>query len=127
MLKYDNEHHNPPAPVAWVSLINLETGSSVNDVPMLIDSGADVTLLPINAVRELGLEIDTGKGYEVEGFDGTRSTAPVVLATLVLGSFRFKGQYLVDDRSIGVLGRNILNAFVLELNGPRLVIDIRRT
>src|SRR5262249_56398454 len=42
---YDGQF-NPPAPVARVSLRVHANGKIVTDVPMLIDSGADVTLLP---------------------------------------------------------------------------------
>jgi predicted aspartyl protease len=40
------------------------------DVPMLIDTGADATLLPISAVQKIGVEIETDSGFEVETFDG---------------------------------------------------------
>ncbi len=31
------------------------------------------------------------------------------------------------DRSIGILGRNILNSVIVELNGPSLVWSMRRS
>jgi len=35
--------------------------------------------------------------------------------------YTFRGDYLVDDVAVGVLGRNILNALVVILDGPRLI------
>jgi hypothetical protein len=50
MPKYNTEHFDPPAPVAYVTLRNPATGALLSDVPMLIDTGADTTLLPVYAV-----------------------------------------------------------------------------
>ena len=44
MLKYDANQFDPPAPVAHVTLRHPATGVSISDVPMLLDTGADVTL-----------------------------------------------------------------------------------
>lgn len=49
MPEYDAENFEPPAPVAYVTLRNPATGVLLSDVPMLIDTGADITLLPSNA------------------------------------------------------------------------------
>ena len=46
MPAYDGARFAPDAPVALVSIRNSETGKSESSVAMLIDSGADVTLLP---------------------------------------------------------------------------------
>jgi hypothetical protein len=45
MPEYDHENYNPPAPVAYVTLRNPATGEILSDVPMLIDTGSDTTLL----------------------------------------------------------------------------------
>jgi hypothetical protein len=128
MTRYDDVHHNPPAPLASVIVRNPETGAELSDVPMLIDSGADVTLLPAAVVKNLKLQIITGKGTELADFDGTvRRIAYPALAVMEIGGFRFKGQYLSGDSEIGVIGRNILNSIVLELNGPSLVWSMRRS
>ena len=46
MAAYDGAHFDPPAPVAVVTLRDAGTGRTVEDVVLLLDSGADVTLLP---------------------------------------------------------------------------------
>ncbi len=46
--------------------------------------------------------------------------AEVVQLELVYLSKRFKGQFLIIDQSLGVLGRNVLNAVAILLDGPRL-------
>jgi hypothetical protein len=51
MPAYDGVLFTPPAPVARVILRHSDTGASVADVPMLIDCGADVTLIPQDSFR----------------------------------------------------------------------------
>jgi hypothetical protein len=54
MPAYDASLFMPPAPVARVTLRHPETGARLPDVLMLMDSGADVTLIPRDAVSRLG-------------------------------------------------------------------------
>ena len=72
MPAYDDSRFDPPAPVARVCLRQPDGGQSLADVPMLIDSGADATLLPRSAVASLGIT-STGEQYQLVGFDGTSS------------------------------------------------------
>jgi hypothetical protein len=46
MPTYDDTFFDPPAPVVKVTLRNSNNAYTLSDVPMLIDSGADVTLIP---------------------------------------------------------------------------------
>ena len=58
MPTYDSNQFDPPAPLARVSLRVPEGEKAVTDVPMLIDSGADLTLIPEGSVADLKLELD---------------------------------------------------------------------
>jgi hypothetical protein len=120
MPAYDATHFNPPAPLALVTLRNPSTGVVVADVALLVDSGADVTLLPRQAVEELGISLATGRAYEIAGFDGNTSFVPAVNLEALFPKRLFKGQYLVIDEERGVLGRDVLNHIALMLDGPRL-------
>jgi predicted aspartyl protease len=57
MPNYDASHFDPPAPVARVTLRNPHNGATVSDVLLLLDTGADVTLLPRTAVERLGVPL----------------------------------------------------------------------
>ena len=46
MTVYDNARFDQPAPVAHVTSCNVETGAIVSDTVLLLDTGADITLLP---------------------------------------------------------------------------------
>ena len=117
MPAYDDEGFSPAAPVARVILRHPDTGVSLPDVLMLIDSGADATLLPRSAVVSLGL-IGTGERYEMAAFDGTINESEAVHAVLVFSGKTFQGRFLQVESEIGIIGRNILNRVRLLLDGP---------
>jgi hypothetical protein len=119
MPAYDGGRFSPPAPVASVVVRHSDAGSSVSDVPMLIDSGADVTLIPKSAIEALGL-VGAGQRYQLVSFDGTTSESEGVQADLVFLNRRFRGQYLSIEGEVGVLGRDVLNHLRLLLDGPLL-------
>jgi hypothetical protein len=94
------------------------SGTIVNDVPMLIDSGSDVSLIPNGAADKLDLEI--GSGYELEAFDGSRKMAQTIQADLIFLGRAFRGKYVIVDSNMGILGRDVLNHITLLLDGPQL-------
>jgi len=117
MPAYNEGLFSPPAPVVSATLRNPETGTT-RGVLLLIDSGADVTLLPRSAVDALGIQ---GSGtYELMGFDGATSFADAVRADLLFLNKTFKGQFLLVNQEVGILGRDVLNRVALLLDGPHL-------
>ncbi len=120
MPAYDAEFFAPPAPLARVTLRHPATGALLPDVPMLLDSGADVTLIPQASVDTLGATVNPGSGYELIGFDGARSVAQAVQLDLLFLGRAFKGRFLLIGHDSGILGRDILNHVTILLDGPRL-------
>ena len=127
MPAYDDRFFNPPAPLARVTLRNPEKGDALPDVPMLVDSGADVTLIPQQSVNLLGASVDPDAGYEVMSFDGRKSIAQVVNLDLVFLKRVFKGRFLVSNQEWGILGRDVLNHVSVVLDGPRLIWDEQKS
>lgn len=118
MPAYDAIRFAPAAPTALVTLCNAGSGIMVPDVPMLLDSGADVTLVPLQSVLQLDLSIDRSLSFELEGFDGRTSSAQAVELDLIFLQRTFRGRFLLIDQSIGILGRNVLNRLALLFDGP---------
>ncbi|MDP2976549.1 MAG: retropepsin-like aspartic protease, partial [Anaerolineales bacterium] len=116
--EFDAKSFDTPAPVAYVTLPHPATGASLSDVPMLMDTGADVTLLPRDVAEQLGIEPVAGRVYELQGFDGETKLAEVVRLELAFLGRKFTGQFLLIDQPFGIMGRNILNAVALLLDGP---------
>jgi hypothetical protein len=126
MPTYDAVRFLPPAPLAQVTLRNPETGTEAAAVPMLLDTGADVSLVPRVRVAQLGISLDPERCYELVGFDGTVSAAGVATLEMRLLARTFRGQFLLIDQEWGIIGRNILNMVVVLLDGPRSMWDIHR-
>ena len=116
MPAYDHALFNPPAPLAKVTLRHPSSGVTVSDVPMLLDTGADVSLLPQSSVERLGIGV-SGESYELVGFDGSVSVAPAVEVDLVFLRRAFKGRFLLIEQEWGLIGRDVLNHVSLLFDG----------
>jgi predicted aspartyl protease len=119
MPSYDVSQFDPPAPVARVKLRDPKTGATTPEALLLLDTGADVTLLPRTVAEQLGVPVLAGERYELMGFDGSTSFAPVVVLDLIFLKRAFRGRYLLTGEERGILGRDILNHVVLLLDGLR--------
>jgi hypothetical protein len=117
---YDASWFAPPAPLARVTLRNPETGTIWSEVPMLLDSGADVTLVPQAAVSLLAVTVVPDRRYELMDFEGNLSLAPIIRLELLFLRRTFRGQFLLIEQEWGILGRNVLNAVRLLFDGPHL-------
>jgi hypothetical protein len=116
MQAYDSARFDPPAPVALVTVKSERLGIVIHDVPMLLDTGADVSLLPRSHIAPL--VSPAARQYDLEAFDGTKSTAPAIAAELQFLGKSFRGQFLLIDNWHGILGRNVLNNLSLLFDGP---------
>ena len=119
MPDYEAALFDPPAPAARVVLRNPDAGTTVSDVLLLLDTGADITLLPHASVQALGVSPLANLRYELMGFDGSKSFASVVLIDMIFLNRVFRGRYLLTEDECGILGRDILNHVTLLLDGPR--------
>lgn len=119
MFSYDALHYDPPAPVAEVLLRKIDGESLVRNVVLLIDTGADTTLLPRVAVEHLGANPVTNLHCELQGFDGTRTLTQAVDLDMIFLNKIYRGRYLLIDGDRGILGRDILAHLVLLLDGPQ--------
>jgi hypothetical protein len=97
---YDAQRFSPPAPLAHVICKNLDTGAVLADVPMLLDTGADVSLLPQVVVNQLDLAAMPDRRYELVGFDGHVSTAPVVRTAIIFCGRNVPGTISADRAGV---------------------------
>jgi predicted aspartyl protease len=89
-------------------------------LPMLVDTGADCTLVPAPIVRRLGLpQIDV---IALVGVGGARSRATVHAAWVELGDIHLVAR-VVAFADEAILGRDVLNQAVVTLDGPGLVFS----
>lgn len=126
MPAYEAKTFHPPAPIATIALRDRISDNALSDVLMLIDTGADVTLIPHVAVQQLGVSVDAAQSYELMGFDGNISAARVVELDLTFLRRTFRGKLLIINQDVGILGRDILNHVPLVLDGPNLSWEEKR-
>ena len=125
MPSYDSKLFNPPAPLVLVSLRDSATGKIVTDVPMLLDTGADATLLPESFVSNLGTSPLQDVFFEIVGANNKSTFTQVVKLEMIFEGRTFRGQFLLIEQDWGIIGRNILNALPIIYDGPNLIWNIQ--
>lgn len=119
-LQYDATFE-PPAPVISVRISGPDGNDAVL-LPMLVDTGADCTIVPARLVA--GLALPTTSVVSVTGLGGAKVRATVHAAMIELGPICILAEVLaITDEPI--LGRDVLNQLVLELDGPKRRISVR--
>ena len=118
MPSFDTSSYDPPAPVAMVTLQRSGEGDLVGDVALLIDTGADMTLLPRWALARLGIAPQPNITYEIFDFEGGRSTAQAVDLDMIFLNKAFRGRYLLTNEQHGILGCDVLNTLRVLFDGP---------
>ena len=111
---------DPPAPVVPVRIAAV-AGDEAVLLPMLVDTGADCTLVPTSIVRRLGLP--SINVITLTGVGGASNRAMVHAASIEVGGLRLLAQ-VVAFADEAILGRDILNRTVMTLDGPGLAISI---
>lgn len=91
MPAYDGLLYSPPAPIAQVVLRQSTSETLTYRTDLLIDTGADVTLLPQASIEPLGLRPIPQLEYELIGFDGSKSVAESIELDLIFLGKVFRG------------------------------------
>jgi hypothetical protein len=114
----------PPAPFVYVTVRNPVTGAEQRDVPAQLDIAADRTVIPAFLAAVLALpQIGT---IAIGGVGGI--IQPMAAFPLEVAIHDLPVQIIEAVASAGeswvLLGRDVLNAHHLSLNGPRLIVEI---
>ena len=119
---YDS-NYVPPAPVVQVLLSNPVNPSSQMTFTALVDTGADITVVPDSVAAQLGL-VHQGD-ILVRGFNGASVLRPTFIVDIQIGRHWFDLVEVISAPTNElILGRNVLNLLDLRLNGPQLVLEI---
>ena len=121
--EYDTSYE-PSMPVATVTLIHPNQSNNLIEVTALVDSGADGTLLPIAILNQINAPL-IGDGY-MRGVLGTSEPVDIYLIQMQIGLYYAGGVRVVamSDSNEAILGRDVLNHFVVTLNGLASMVEI---
>jgi predicted aspartyl protease len=116
--------YEPPAPVFEIIIRKTGQKSTQVELSALVDSGADATMVPIDALHKVGARyVET---RQMRGVTGV--TYPVDLYSLIvqIGSQTIPPIRAIAATSEGdtIVGRDILNQLVVTLNGPANVTEV---
>lgn len=115
---YRADGFDPPAPFAWTT-VRGRTGLRQSDVPFLIDTGSDLSVIPRSAALAVDAPVFPSK-TGLQFFDGSRVESEAADLTIELLRFTFSGLFVVSDETYGVIGRDILNNLTVTFDGPNL-------
>jgi hypothetical protein len=119
----------PAIPILTVQVFQARNLRSLRfDCPSIIDTGSDCTLLPLSVLMK-------AKGQPIQGMRripvcGMAVMGIPVMVGLVFGSYELSKVcvYGVSDEEIGdwgLIGRDILNRFKVEFDGPKMQFEIK--
>lgn len=115
-IRYD-ANHDPAALVLLADLTSVVRRQPRVTVPALIDTGADVTAIPVTAVRRLRLYA-VGR-IEVEDIHARVETVELYTVQLAITDLPVREMEVVPtEQPFIILGRDWLESYYLLLNGP---------
>lgn len=125
MIPYD-QGFAPPAPVLPVDISIVDRPDRRTTVPALLDTAADITVLPDTLVDQL--ELAPVAETMVEGFEEQPKRAFVyVVAVHVVGTRLYPARVVTHSAEYALLGRNVLNNLFVRLEGPDLQFGVEAT
>lgn len=110
----------PPAPILPVRVGRPGSRPAVL-LAALVDTGADLSVLPGGLPGRLGLPI-IGR-LTVAGVDGLPRPLPVYAAEIAVEAYRVAIK-VVSLGTTPLVGRDLLNKLVAHLYGPETVLDV---
>jgi len=119
-----SRNFNPPAPIVELSIAAPLSNASTSSTA-LVDSGADITVIPERAISQLKLRrVDS---MLASGFGKGVIEATVYSAILsVEGILKPKIYRILRwDEDYALLGRDLLNQLIAMLNGPSEELSLR--
>lgn len=122
--EYNQRDFSPPMPVLDVGVSKPGADIPSRIVEVIVDTGADGTLLPRDILKDAGAPyIDR---VHLVSITGERRPVDLYVVTLYLGERRVYGVQAValPAGATAILGRDVLNQLRLHLDGPAGVTEV---
>lgn len=114
----------PPAPIMDIQLGVSEGAFTIGPLSVIVDTGADATIVPTRYIEQLDIPADDQK--YLRGQWGERRIVDIYWVDIGIENLRLPLMETVAD-DLGnevILGRNILNKLILLLNGPKNMLEV---
>jgi len=125
MIAYDTRH-NPPAPLAQVTIANVVHRRRHRNAAALLDTGSDITAIP----RSLASEIQIYPIGQIRLEDVQAQTQKVLTYAVQLTVVDLiipRLEVILTGLDYAILGRDVLNRLYVLLNGPEARFDLLTT
>ncbi len=85
----------------------LKTTSGYSDITFLLDSGAVVSALPLQAAQDTGVDLSSAKRITLQGFSGVPAFAYLDDITIKIANkdYQFPAVFTESDKTTYILGR----------------------
>ncbi len=111
----------PPAPFLDVTVEHPTSGQRLS-FPAKLDTGADISAIPVTVVEQLRLL--PVRAISVEGYESKPMPVSTYAVALNVADARFRMEVIAITEPYALLGRDVLNYFYARLNGPDLTFDL---
>jgi len=89
----------------------------------IVDSGSSLTALPLRVLKSLGAPVYDR--LDISGYDNRLSKMPTyIVAIEIVDQFLWPLEVVGLTRDVAILGRDVLNQFVVALDGPALTFEM---
>jgi predicted aspartyl protease len=120
---YDSAYF-PAAPHVEIWLAVPDESFKVGPLLAFVDTGADATIVPLNLIHSLPVQVDDRK--ILRSPLGDRRVVDVYLLDVGIADARLPVIEIVADQ-VGheiIVGRNVLNKLRMTLDGPKQTVDV---
>ena len=108
---------DPPAPFLLVAISPRAASPTAQSVGALLDTGAEISVIPQHIVDALGLV--PYAEMLIESFDSRRQRVDMYAVSLGFAGYHLSPVRVVAFRAdYAILGRDVLNRFLTTLDGP---------
>jgi len=119
-----NRDYQPPFPELEVELSLPGSSEPTVSLSALVDTGADVTLLPLNELAHIGARFINDA--RVSGLFGGRESVGIYAVTVRVGHQQIHAVRVAGVPALteAILGRDVLGQLVVTLNGPAETLEL---